>query len=131
MRISDWSSEVCSSDLHLDIVGAGFDKVLQFEIVSRGKCIAYADNAVVYDQKTSYATQLVSQRARWINTWFKYFAFGFKLVGRGLRRFNWNQQVFGITLLRPPLFIFLLSSVAFTVFNIGSASCRDSVCQYV
>lgn len=103
---------------HLDIVGAGFDKVLQFEIVNRGKRIAYADKAVVYDEKTTYATQLVNQRARWINTWFKYFSLGFELVGRGIWRFNWNQLVFGLTLLRPPLFLFLLASVAFTVLNL-------------
>ncbi|MGV3762437.1 glycosyltransferase [Parapedobacter sp.] len=103
---------------HLDIVGAGFDKVLQFEIVNRGKRIAYADKAVVYDQKTAYAAQLVNQRARWINTWFKYFSLGFELIGRGIWRLNWNQLVFGLTLLRPPLFLFLLASVAFTVLNL-------------
>jgi len=99
----------------LDIVGAGFDKVLQYEIVKRDKRIAYAETAVVYDEKTSHSNQLVNQRARWINTWFKYFSFGFQLVGMGIRRFSWNQLVFGLTLLRPPLFLFLLMSMIFMV----------------
>ena len=103
---------------HLDIVGAGFDKVLQYEIVRRGKRIAYADKAVVYDEKTAYSEQLVHQRARWINTWFKYFSLGFGLVGRGIWKFNWNQVVFGFTLLRPPLFLFILLALFFTVVNL-------------
>ncbi|MEC3879896.1 glycosyltransferase [Parapedobacter sp. 10938] len=103
---------------HLDIVGAGFDKVLQYEIVKRGKQIAYADEAVVYDEKTAYSAQLVNQRARWINTWFKYFTFGFGLVGRGIRTLSRNQLLFGLTLLRPPLFIFLLLSFMFMVANL-------------
>src|SRR5690606_9642810 len=55
--------------------GAGFDKVLQFEIVNDNQRIAYAAKAVVYDEKTARSEQLVKQRARWINTWFKYFYF--------------------------------------------------------
>jgi cellulose synthase/poly-beta-1,6-N-acetylglucosamine synthase-like glycosyltransferase len=98
---------------HLDITGAGFDKVLQREIVNRGHRIAFNEHAIVFDEKTSKSDQLVKQRARWINTWFKYFKFGFTMVGKGLAGFNFNQLLFGIILLRPPLFIFLLLSVAF------------------
>ena len=103
---------------HLDIVGAGFDKVLQYEIVKRNKRIAYTDKAVVYDQKTVHADQLVNQRARWINTWFRYFAFGFDLLIRGIARLSWNQTLFGLILLRPPLFLFLLFSVLCAGINL-------------
>jgi cellulose synthase/poly-beta-1,6-N-acetylglucosamine synthase-like glycosyltransferase len=98
---------------HLDITGAGFDKILQKEIVQRGYRIAFAENAIVYDEKTSKSDQLVKQRARWINTWFRYFKFGFALSMRGIIGLNWNQFLFGIVLLKPPLFIFLLLSVLF------------------
>ena len=104
---------------HLDITGAGFDKVLQMEIVKRGKRIAFNEHAVVFDEKTTRSDQLVKQRARWINTWFKYFTFGFTLVGRGITRFNFNQLVFGLILLRPPLFIFLLLSLVFLSINLA------------
>lgn len=90
--------------------GAGFDKVLQFEIVNDNKRIAYAENAVVYDEKTARSEQLVKQRARWINTWFKYFYFGFVLLYKSIKRWDRNQFLFGLTLVRPPLFIFLLLS---------------------
>lgn len=102
----------------LDITGAGFDKVLQNEIVSRGYRIAFTEKAVVYDEKTSHSEQLVKQRARWINTWFRYFKFGFSLVASGIFRFSWNRLLFGIILLRPPLFIFLLLSLMFAAADI-------------
>jgi cellulose synthase/poly-beta-1,6-N-acetylglucosamine synthase-like glycosyltransferase len=103
---------------NLDITGAGFDKILQKEIVQRGYRIAFAENAIVYDEKTSHSDQLVKQRARWINTWFRYFKFGFNISLKGIIGFNWNQFLFGIVLLRPPLFIFLLLSVFCMAFNI-------------
>jgi cellulose synthase/poly-beta-1,6-N-acetylglucosamine synthase-like glycosyltransferase len=93
-----------------DIVGAGFDKVLQAEIVGRNVRIAFAEKAIVYDEKTSHTDQLVNQRSRWINTWFKYFSLGFSLIAKGITNFSWNQLLFGLVLLRPPLFIFLLLS---------------------
>jgi cellulose synthase/poly-beta-1,6-N-acetylglucosamine synthase-like glycosyltransferase len=102
----------------LDVSGAGFDKVLQHQIVNRGNRIAFADEAIVYDEKTSGSEQLVNQRARWINTWFKYFSLGFGLSGLGIIRFDWNRFLFGLVLLRPPLFIFLGLSVLFMLINL-------------
>ncbi len=102
----------------LDITGAGFDKVLQNEIVGRGYRIAFTNKAVVYDEKTSNSDQLVKQRARWINTWFRYFKFGFSIMGSGIVKFSWNRFLFGIILLRPPLFIFLLLSMMFAAANL-------------
>src|SRR5690554_389859 len=43
----------------LDITGAGFDKVLQYQIVKRNKRIAFNPQAIVFDEKTAYSTQLV------------------------------------------------------------------------
>ncbi len=103
---------------HLDITGAGFDKVLQKEILSRKYRIAFTKDAIVYDEKTSRSDQLVKQRARWINTWFKYFKFGFILIGKGVANFNWNQFLFGFILLRPPLFIFLILSFFLLLINV-------------
>ncbi|MPR32103.1 glycosyltransferase [Salmonirosea aquatica] len=106
---------------HLTIEGAGFDKVLQAEILKRGYRIAFAPKAIVYDEKTTGAQQLVGQRARWINTWFRYFTFGFALLGKGIRRGDWNQFLFGIVLLRPPLFLFLAASMIFAGVNLAFA----------
>ena len=103
---------------HLDITGAGFDKVLQSAILERNIRIAFTDEAIVYDEKTSDTGQLVNQRSRWINTWFRYFKFGFKILGRGITTPSWNQFLFGFILLRPPLFIFLLLSVICMFINV-------------
>ena len=101
-----------------DVSGAGFDKVLQYAIVQRNLRIAYAPNAVVYDEKTAASDQLVNQRARWINTWFKYSFLGWGLLAKGIGKASRNQFLFGIVLLRPPLFIFLILSGLFFLVNI-------------
>lgn len=101
------------------IKGAGFDKVLQAFIVGQNKRIAFTDKAVVFDEKTSRSDQLVNQRSRWINTWFKYFGFGFTILFRGVINGSINQLLFGFILLRPPLFLFILLSLACMVINLG------------
>lgn len=101
-----------------DITGAGFDKVLQSLIVGKNLRIAFTDKAIVYDEKTTHSDQLVKQRSRWINTWFRYFKFGFTLVFKGISNFSRNQFVFGLILLRPPLFIFLILSLICVVVNV-------------
>lgn len=103
---------------HKNVSGAGFDKVLQYAILEKGERIAFAENAVVYDEKTTMPDQLVKQRSRWINTWFKYFALGFGLLGKSIKNLSFNQFVFGLILLRPPLFIFLILSVICMFVNI-------------
>jgi cellulose synthase/poly-beta-1,6-N-acetylglucosamine synthase-like glycosyltransferase len=106
----------CLKDI--DSSGAGFDKILQFEIIQRKYKIAFAANAIVYDEKTSKSDQLVKQRARWINTWFKFFKLGLNMLLKGMFNFNKNQFLFGIMLCRPPLFILMFFSMFCFVVNI-------------
>lgn len=103
---------------NLEIKGAGFDKALQYAILNRGLRIAFAEKAIVYDEKTSMPEQLVKQRSRWINSWFRYFPYGFNLIRKGIMKTNLNQFLFGLVLLRPPLFIFLILSVICLLVNI-------------
>jgi cellulose synthase/poly-beta-1,6-N-acetylglucosamine synthase-like glycosyltransferase len=103
---------------HLDVSGAGFDKVLQAGILGQNKRIAFTGNAVVWDEKTTHSDQLVKQRARWINTWFKYFGYGFTLLLKSVKNFSLNQFLFGLILLRPPLFIFLILAVFCMLINV-------------
>lgn len=102
----------------IEVIGAGFDKVLQSQIVKKKERIAFAGQAIVYDEKTSRSQQLVSQRSRWINTWFKYFSFGFDLTRLGVQNKSMNQFLFGLVLLRPPLFIFISLSVCCLLISI-------------
>jgi len=101
-----------------NVIGAGFDKVLQSWLLKKGKRIAFNEKAIVYDEKTSRPEQLVNQRSRWINTWFKYFRLGFSILGLGISNFSRNQFLFGLILLRPPLFIFLVLSILFLFINL-------------
>ncbi|WP_367868611.1 glycosyltransferase [Pedobacter sp. WC2423] len=103
---------------NLDITGAGFDKVLQAQLLKQGKRIAFAENAIVFDEKTTNSAQLVNQRSRWINTWFKYFGYGFDILFKGIKGLNWNQFLFGLILLRPPLFMFILLSMICAFINL-------------
>lgn len=96
----------CLGDLKTS--GAGFDKVLQMRIVSKKNTIAFAEKSIVYDEKTSSTDQLVKQRARWINTWFRFFSFGLQLIKKGIFNFNLNQFLFGFVLVRPPLFMLVM-----------------------
>lgn len=89
----------------MDTEGAGFDKVLQKRILSSGYRIAFAPKAILYDEKTTNSEQLVKQRARWNNTWFRFFPFSLHLMWAGIKSFSWNKFIFGFVLFRPPLFI--------------------------
>ena len=102
---------------HVDVTGAGFDKVLQAAIVKKNYRIAFTDEAIVHDEKTSRSEQLIKQRARWINTWFRYAGFGFSILIKGIRNCSRNQFLFGFVLLRPPLFIFILLSLVCLFIN--------------
>lgn len=112
------------TDLYIDtlknnqVKGAGFDKFLQYAIVNKGYRIAFAKDAILFDEKTSGSGQLVKQRSRWIYAWFKYFLNGFSLLKKGILNLNLNQFLFSLIILRPPLFIFLLLSVLCTIVNV-------------
>jgi len=100
------------------VSGAGFDKVLQYRLLKRGNRIAFAERAVVYDEKTSRSPQLVKQRSRWINTWFRFVFLGVKLLAGAVIRADLNQFLFGLMLLRPPLFLLLGVASALLVANL-------------
>lgn len=100
------------------ISGAGFDKLLQYQLVDSETRIAFAKNAVVYDTKTSKSKQLVEQRARWINTWFKYASWGAKMMASSVFYRSWNKFIFSIMLLRPPLFLLFLFAFMIAIVDV-------------
>ncbi|HSZ32492.1 MAG TPA: glycosyltransferase [Puia sp.] len=97
--------------------GAGFDKILQKDIVDRGFRIGYAEMALVFDEKTSQPEQLVKQRARWNNAWFRHFNSGLLLMWKGIKLISINRFLFGFLIVRPPLFILLVVSFLILVTN--------------
>lgn len=103
---------------YLNSTGAGFDKILQYEILQSGLRIAFAEKAIVYDEKTSKSDQLVKQRARWLNTWFKFFGLGINMFLTGIIKMDRNRFLFSIMLIRPPLFLVLAASFIFFLINL-------------
>ena len=83
----------------------GFDKKLQADIIRTIPQLAFAEDAIVYDEKVSSGSTLEKQRTRWIYTYFKYFPVNWQLFKTGWKRRNVNLIYFGFTVLRPPLFI--------------------------
>jgi cellulose synthase/poly-beta-1,6-N-acetylglucosamine synthase-like glycosyltransferase len=117
------------SILLLNIDGAGFDKALQMEVLSQGYRIAFAERAIVYDEKTSSPKQLVNQRARWINAWFKYAKKGLVLAANGMLRLNWNQVACGVVFAKPPIFI--LVGLTLTIMGVNIAIMPSALIVWV
>jgi cellulose synthase/poly-beta-1,6-N-acetylglucosamine synthase-like glycosyltransferase len=83
----------------------GFDKKLQADIIAAIPQLAFAEDAIVYDEKVEDGDALEKQRTRWIYTYFKYFPVNWSLFTKGLKKMNFNLSFFGFNALRPPLFI--------------------------
>lgn len=93
------------------------DKLLQAEIVAKGHEIAFARDAIIYDEKVSSGAQVERQRTRWINSYFKYSIKAVQIIFQGLINFSWNQFLFGLNIFLPPLFLLVLSSGFFFILN--------------
>ncbi len=95
----------------------GFDKKLQAHLIQKIPWIAFAKDAILYDEKISSGKSLENQRTRWINAQFKYFELGFSLFLKGLLKGNFNQAYFAYITIRPPMFMLVLLGLIFTVAN--------------
>jgi cellulose synthase/poly-beta-1,6-N-acetylglucosamine synthase-like glycosyltransferase len=109
-------TELYKEILYKNALG-GFDKKLQADLVMRVRQLAFAKEAIVYDEKVEDGHTLEKQRTRWLFTYFHYFKINWRLFVTGLRRLNVRLAYFGFILLRPPLFILLGAACLFTVVN--------------
>ncbi|MBO9684208.1 MAG: glycosyltransferase [Flavisolibacter sp.] len=109
--------ELYKEIMYKDRLG-GFDKKLQADIVKKIPRLAYAEEAIVYDEKVDDGKTLEKQRTRWIFTYFHYFKTNWNLFFTGIKRFNVNLIYFGLIVLRPPLFIVLGSALLFGLINL-------------
>jgi cellulose synthase/poly-beta-1,6-N-acetylglucosamine synthase-like glycosyltransferase len=81
------------------------DKILQIDLIRRDTRIAYAKEAILYDEKVTEGQQVERQRTRWIKSYFEHLSKAWGLVGRGLRRPNRNQLIFGLFISLLPMFM--------------------------
>lgn len=105
-----WGSGI-AIDYHLyreveyaDLLG-GFDKKLQAHLVERVDRIAFAPQAILFDEKIISGQSLENQRTRWLSAYFKYFGISFGILARGFKKLDFNLVYFGYNTIRPPLFI--------------------------
>lgn len=94
------------------------DKILQNELIKAGYIIAYADKALVYDEKVASGAQVQRQRTRWINSWFGYFGQALSLAFLGIRNVSSNAFLFGMMISTPPLFLLGLAGVMLSLLSI-------------
>lgn len=95
----------------------GFDKKLQAEMVILEQ-IDFREDAIVYDEKVSDEKQLQSQRTRWTFTYFHYFGNSLKVMKKGLMALDIDRIVFGLNLLRLPLFLLVSLAGLLTLSNL-------------
>ncbi len=95
----------------------GFDKRMQVEMVRHVPLIAYAEEAILYDEKVSDSFSLERQRTRWIAAYFKFLGEAFLLAWEALRRFDLNLLYFAYNLIRPPYFLQMILAVFFIGIN--------------
>lgn len=81
------------------------DKILQNFLLRRNIRIAYAWDAVVYDEKVTSAHAVTTQRSRWLFSYFQNIPNAAGILFRGLVRLRWNQIYFGFVTLVLPMFI--------------------------
>jgi cellulose synthase/poly-beta-1,6-N-acetylglucosamine synthase-like glycosyltransferase len=101
---------------YADFLG-GFDKKLQSHLVRRVKRIAFAPEAILYDEKITSGKSLENQRTRWISSYFKYFGESLAILFAGIKKTSFNLIYFSLNTLRPPLFLVIGFSFIATIIN--------------
>lgn len=81
------------------------DKILQNFILRYGLKIAYARQAVVFDEKVDNAAAVETQRSRWLYSYFQNIPNALGLLIQGLFKLNFNQLYFGFVTLALPMFL--------------------------
>ncbi len=95
----------------------GFDKHMQVEIARNVRRIAYAEEAILYDEKISDSENLERQRTRWIGSYFKFLGEAFRLSWEAVKRRDFNLLYFAYNLVRPPYFLQIILALVFISIN--------------
>ncbi len=93
----------------------GFDKKLQSQLARKVKQIAFADNAIVYDEKVEEAAVMERQRTRWIYAYFSHFKESWLLLKAGIKNLNPGQILLGASMLRPPMILLVAAAVLLAI----------------
>jgi len=94
------------------------DKILQNFLLRKNEKIVYAMDAIVYDEKVTTGEQVETQRSRWLFSYFQNFPNSLGIIRRGITGFSWNQLLFGLVTISPPMFILMFGSLAFGLIGL-------------
>lgn len=81
------------------------DKILQNFLLKQNERIVYAWDAVCYDEKVDDGDAVETQRSRWLFSYFQNLPNSTGILAKGLFGLSWNQFIFGLVTVAPPLFI--------------------------
>lgn len=81
------------------------DKILQNFLLCAGERIAYARQAIIYDEKVETGAAVETQRSRWLFSYFQNVPNALGILRRGFLGLNFNQLYFGFVTLALPMFI--------------------------
>lgn len=83
------------------------DKILQNFLLRQNEKIAYAWEAICYDEKVSDGDAVTTQRSRWLYSYFQNIPNSLGILRRGLFNFSFNQFYFGLVTIAPPLLVMM------------------------
>lgn len=95
----------------------GFDKKLQVRMAMQVKQIAFASDAIVYDEKVEEAAVMEKQRTRWIYSYFSLMKESWQLFVYGLKTMNAGRILLGASMLRPPMILLISLLMAILIIS--------------
>ncbi len=94
------------------------DKIIQNFLLRKNTKIAYAWDAICYDEKVTSADAVETQRSRWLFSYFQNIPNSLGILRRGLFNLSWNQWLFGLVTIAPPMFVMLFAAFGFAVLGL-------------
>lgn len=103
--------------VEFDYFFCGYDKKLQGELITLTNKIAYANDAVIFDEKTTTNDGLIAQRSKWLFGYFHYMQLGKKAILQGLKTLNFDKVNYGLNHMRPPIVLLFPAAIALTIID--------------
>ena len=97
---------------------AAEDKWLHHQLVADGMIIAFATDAIVYDEKVTQGDQVKRQRTRWIYAYTENAGRAVEHLRKGVQENSTNKLLFGFLSAYPPLFLLVLAAGGLLMFNL-------------
>jgi cellulose synthase/poly-beta-1,6-N-acetylglucosamine synthase-like glycosyltransferase len=94
------------------------DKILQNFLLRRNEIIAYAWNAICYDEKVESVEGVQTQRSRWLFSYFQNVPNALGILRRGLFNLSTNQLYFGLVTISLPMFLQLAMALGLAVLGL-------------